>query len=104
MEMVNDLIQKIEALPTKRAVLLDGAKSWDAAEEFSDTDDLKALAADFKRLTDENARLKGGVTTKALAMLKEAALHHTVRDSPDYNECEVSPCMFCLKVAELGGE
>lgn len=48
MNNLDETIKTIEALPAKRLVLLDGAKTWDVSEDFCDTDDLKSLAAELR--------------------------------------------------------
>lgn len=40
--------------------------------------------------------------SKAIELLTEVVHNHCDIDSPDYNECELSPCVFCDEAVKVG--
>ena len=60
MNQLTDIAAKIEAFPSGEYLIGEFPEVGDFSNALT-TDEVKALAAEIKRLTDENARLREGV-------------------------------------------
>lgn len=57
----------------------------------------------YEALEAENARLTQKFD-QAMLLVRDVTSNHRVPDSPDYNECDIDPCMLCIKAEALAAD